>query len=389
MIDFSKVYLWIDASNCRDGGGVTHLSNILPFLETDWEIGPVKILCGSEQRGIFHKISPNALFPEIKELDDVKWRRLIWQRYGLPKLIEGDSNPGILFVPGGLNPCILPPNAGSVVMYQNSLPFDARESLRYGLSRALLRLVALRLGQFSSFKKADGVIFLSQFAQRTISRLFPAVTEKSMIIPHGIVDFFRCPPKVKSSQPMKLLYVSTVDMYKHQWQVVKALRILVDRGYKDLHLDLIGGAYPPALKNLKRTIGKLAISDNVSIIGKVPYEELPQLYRDADIFVYASSCENLPNILLEAMASGLPMACSNREPMPEVAQDAALYFDPEQPDAIASAIEKLLLDPALRQCLSKKAFDLAGEYSWEQCGHKTAAFLRATWERKKEALSLN
>ena len=75
----------------------------------------------------------------------------------------------------------------------------------------------------------------------------------------------------------------------------------------------------------------------------VPHEKVHELHSTADIFVFASSCENMPNTLIEAMAAGLPIACSNRGPMPEVLQDAGVYFDPEVPSSIAEAIENLLL----------------------------------------------
>ena len=61
----------------------------------------------------------------------------------------------------------------------------------------------------------------------------------------------------------------------------------------------------------------------------IPYHELHSEYKDADLGVFASSCENLPIILIEKMASGLPIACSNKGPMPEVLGSAGVYFDPE------------------------------------------------------------
>ena len=121
----------------------------------------------------------------------------------------------------------------------------------------------------------------------------------------------------------------------------------------------------------------------INTLGKINHEDLPNIYQQADIFVFASSCENLPNILLEAMASGLPIACSDRGPMPEVAKDAAVYFDPENPFSIADAVEKLIRDPELRFRYARRAFGLASEYSWDRCGKKTAEFLYGVWEQKQ------
>jgi glycosyltransferase involved in cell wall biosynthesis len=109
--------------------------------------------------------------------------------------------------------------------------------------------------------------------------------------------------------------------------------------------------------------------------GAVPFDELPGLYRQADAFVFASSCENLPNILLEAMASGLPIACSNLGPMPEVLGDAGAYFHPEHPAEIASALQQLFEQPEVRNRLAHAALARARHFSWKRCADETFSFL--------------
>jgi glycosyltransferase involved in cell wall biosynthesis len=91
--------------------------------------------------------------------------------------------------------------------------------------------------------------------------------------------------------------------------------------------------------------------------------------------VFASSCENLPNILLEAMASGLPIACSNRLPMPEVLGPAGVYFDPLRPRQIEDALRQLFHDAQLRRHLAVAAFERAGQFSWSDCARDTFRFL--------------
>ncbi len=109
--------------------------------------------------------------------------------------------------------------------------------------------------------------------------------------------------------------------------------------------------------------------------GEVPHRELPHIYRQADLFVYASSCENMPNILLEAMASGLPIACSNCGPMPEVLRDAGLYFNPESHEQIAAAMKELVTDPIKRAESAALAYEYANQYSWKRCAHDIFSFL--------------
>jgi glycosyltransferase involved in cell wall biosynthesis len=109
--------------------------------------------------------------------------------------------------------------------------------------------------------------------------------------------------------------------------------------------------------------------------GAVPFESLHQHYQQADAFVFASSCENLPNILIEAMAAGLPIASSNRGPMPEVLGDAGVYFDPDSPHAIADALHRLALDDQLRLALAQRAWRQVQDYSWERCARETFGFI--------------
>ena len=143
-----------------------------------------------------------------------------------------------------------------------------------------------------------------------------------------------------------------------------------------VHLDLVGPAYPPALKRLQAALALLDPSGGfIRYRGPVPYSELPGVYHQADIGVFASSCENMPNILLEAMAAGLPIACSSRGPMPDVLGDAGAYFDPEQPAEIAEAVRSLIGDEGLRTKYARAAFQRSQTYSWERCAEETLAFV--------------
>ncbi len=86
----------------------------------------------------------------------------------------------------------------------------------------------------------------------------------------------------------------------------------------------------------------------------------------------------MPNILLEAMASGLTIASSSRGPMPEILGDAGVYFDPEAPASIAAAIERLLEDWQLGAALAEGARRRAGAYSWERAARDTLELIVRT-----------
>jgi len=109
--------------------------------------------------------------------------------------------------------------------------------------------------------------------------------------------------------------------------------------------------------------------------GAIRFSELHQAYLDADLGVFASSCENMPNILLETMAAGLPIAASSRGPTPEILGSAGEYFDPEQPSEIAAALRKLIASPGLRTERAGESYLAAQSYTWTRCASQTFAFL--------------
>jgi glycosyltransferase involved in cell wall biosynthesis len=202
------------------------------------------------------------------------------------------------------------------------------------------------------------------------------------VIPHGIDSRFRASPRVQepierysAARPFRLLYVSIVNVYKHQWHVVEAVARLRAQGLPVV-LELVGPAYGPALARLRETMHRLDPSgEAVEYVGPIAYEELHRRYRDADLFVFASSCETFGQIVTEAMSCGLPIACSNRAAMPELLGDAGVYFDPENPHDIACALRELINSPLRRETVAHAAFERARDYSWQKCASDTLQLL--------------
>ena len=140
---------------------------------------------------------------------------------------------------------------------------------------------------------------------------------------------------------------------------------------------MVGPSYPPALKRLEATKLRLdPAGEFVRYSGAVPHDQMHLHYLRADLSVFASTCESFAQIVTEAMLAGLPIACSNRGAMPELLGDAAVYFDPENPEDIASAVTRLIESPELRAANARAAFQHAQHYSWQACADQTFLFLR-------------
>ena len=151
-------------------------------------------------------------------------------------------------------------------------------------------------------------------------------------------------------------------------------------------LDLVGPAYLPALQRLSAVLNRVDVNRSwVRYHGAVKFDVLHHHYAQADLGLFASSCENMPNILLETMASGLPIACSDRGPMLEVLGAAGVYFNPEQPDDIARALRKLIDSPGLRMEMAQASYKCAQQYSWQHCANDTFEFLVKIVQRQHGA----
>lgn len=369
--------LGIDASNIRAGGGVTHLVELLRAARPEsYGFGRVIVWGGSET---------------LSQLEDRNWLskasdpllnralpyRSFWQRFKLKRLAEA-AGCSVLFVPGGSDTSGFKP---MVTMCQNLLPFEWRELRRYGLSWMSLKLGLLRFTQSRTFRKADAVIFLTQFSRDAVLRVLGVLSGKIAVIPHGVDPRFFCAPRLQRKpdefsavNPCRILYVSAVDVYKHQWHVIEAVAKLRASG---LHvaLDLVG---PPAsgFARLQAALSRFDPSGKfISYQDAVPYVELHDRYASADIGVFASTCETFGQILTEAMASGLPMACSNRSAMPGILGEAGVYFDPENPNSIAASIRRLIDSPELRTKMSQAAYERARQFSWSRCADETFALI--------------
>jgi glycosyltransferase involved in cell wall biosynthesis len=369
--------LGIDASNLRAGGGVTHLVELLRAAEPEAH-GVTRVVVWSGRRTLdLLPVRPWLTAVHEPMLDGPLPLRCWWQSTRLGPLARASCD--LLFVPGGSYGGAFRP---VVVMSRNLLPFEKAERDRYGWSWMHLKMLALRNLQSRTFRNADGTVFLSRYARTVVARA-SGLDGRQRIIPHGVGDSFFHPPRPQqplgaysADRPFTLLYVSTVDFYKHQWHVVDAVGRLRRDGLP-VALDLIGSAQPAALARLQAAIAAVDPEGAfVRYLGSIPHDDLAAHYHRADGLVFASSCENMPNILLEGMAAGLPIACTARGPMPEMLGQAGVYFDdPERPDEMARTLDAWLHDPLIRAQHAWSAFRRARQYSWTRCANETLSFL--------------
>ena len=140
---------------------------------------------------------------------------------------------------------------------------------------------------------------------------------------------------------------------------------------------IIAGHWDERYPQAKALVEQLNLRDAVRFIGPVQDADLPALYGGAEVFVFPSQYEGFGFPVLEAMACGVPVVCSNRSSLPEVAGDAALLCDPNDVGMLAHAIEQALADQDLRASLRQRGLARAAQFSWEQTALTTLKVYRS------------
>jgi glycosyltransferase involved in cell wall biosynthesis len=379
----NKFIIGIDASRNRSGGAQAHIIGILnSFLKLG--ISQLEIHIWSYQTLLDKLPASNFIFKHHNQnLEKNILHQINWQYFKLPKEAATFNCDILLYTDAGafINffPCI--------VMSRDMLSFEAGEMDRYPFSVKKLRLIALKYIQAWSLKKATGSIFLTNYASNVIQD-FTGELLNFKIIPHGVGDNFRqnnnkTELTLESNEIIKCIYVSNTAPYKHQWNVVEAISNLKLKGY-NVELLLVGGGEGEAQQRLIDAMAKHDYNkDFIKQMEFVKHNEIPELLLKSDIFIFASSCENMPNTLIEGMASGLKIACSSRGPMPEVLKDGGYYFNPENPKSISNAIEKIIKSPIESKAKALKALNYSNNFSWDRCAMETFDFLKSTYQKEK------
>lgn len=227
-------------------------------------------------------------------------------------------------------------------------------------------------------QKTDRIITVSNYVKKRVedSLLIPKVKIGAI---HSAQDerFGRVANrdltnKIKDDCHIKgdfLLYVGHIQPWKNLNRLIEAFALIKKRGIKE-KLVLAGGK-GWAIKEIETLTKELGLKGEVIITDFVPGDDLPLFYQAASAFVFPSLMEGFGIPVLESMACGTPVICSNVTSLPEVAGEAAIFFNPLDVPEMAEAIFRVLTDEGLRNDLIKKGFKRSKEFSWEKTAKET------------------
>lgn len=357
----------INGLHAKSGGGVTYLSNVLPYLAADQSL-ELHLFLDRQQYDLF-PVLPEAVRLHLQEMPTSLVKMLLWEQVALPILIR-EMKADVVFSPANYGPLLV---SRSIVMLRNALSvvqWERRLSKRmYWLGLAVMTGLSVLF--------ARRVIAVSQFARDSFMPFLPRfLCPEVEIIYHGIGKLYSADPEDRPRGDF-LLAVSDIYVQKNLHGLIEALVILQKRR-PSLRLLVAGQILDPDYyAMLVRKIEIAGLTGQITFLGSVTPDRLLELYRSCTAFVFSSTVETFGNPLVEAMACGAPIVCSNSAAMPEVLGDAGLYFDPTDCVDMADKIDRVLSDPDLARTLAEKGLKRAKSFSWSECAAKTIAVIKA------------
>jgi glycosyltransferase involved in cell wall biosynthesis len=236
-------------------------------------------------------------------------------------------------------------------------------------------------------RRSDRVIADSQSTRDDLVELVGVGPEQIDVVPLGLGALPRWPPLPEAqtrahfglgARPV-LLSVSAKRPHKNLLALIGALArippadrpVLVIPGYPTTHEG-----------ELRTRASALGVQEDVRLPGWVSGAELEGLWAITRAFVFPSLYEGFGLPVLEAMARGVPVACSNAASLPEVAGDAALLFDPCDERAMADALRRVLDDSSLREMLRARGLARAARFTWERTAAATLSSYQAALTRQ-------
>jgi len=300
--------------------------------------------------------------------------RILWEQMVLP-VSAARRRVEVLFNPGFTSPILA--SCPTVTVFHDLQHKRYPEHFRW------FDLPFWRLLLYGSVRRSSLLIADSESTRADLLRFYRVDDSKVRLAPLGVdPEFFeigRRRHRDRQGAPY-LLCVSTLHPHKN---LDRLLRAFADFHAVRPHFRLvIAGLRGFYARDLEQLRNSLHLKDAVSFTGWIPRQQLYKLFADATAFLYPSTFEGFGMPLLEALAAGLPTACSNIEPLARNAVDAALKFDPNNTSAIYDAMLRITEDAPLIDRLRQEGPIRAAEFSWEATARATLEALAAAAERR-------
>jgi glycosyltransferase involved in cell wall biosynthesis len=223
-------------------------------------------------------------------------------------------------------------------------------------------------------KKADCVVTISETSKADITYFYHYPVDKIFVVPPGIeIEEVRFDAHVKKELFDKLkiksrfiAYIGNHERYKNIGRLLEAFKIISsDSKFNDVSLILIG-KYDKHIRETIQKIEELQLGKKVILTGYVDKSELNILLKESELFVLPSLYEGFGIPLVEAMSMGVPVVTSNISSMPEVVGDAGMVFDPQNSNAMADIMKRVLLDDELKNKMIQRGLERVKTFDFKK-----------------------
>lgn len=305
------------------------------------------------------------------DISDTKLSEKIWHFKNLNSFIKKQKYDAVIY-PAGID--LLPPvfTVPSILVIQGLLSADLGTIAKMGLKRTL--------------KNAAGIISPTKYIKTDLSQ-FGVSESKVKVIYNGIDSSLFKPINSDEDkvliQPFAIqkpyiIYASRIThAQKCHVELIKAFSIFKKQTGSS-HRLVIAGSDGDNSEAVHNAVIQSGFSSDILLTGYFPHESLPQLYSSADLCVFPSMIEGVGLPVIEAMACGVPVACAKAGALPEVAGDAAIFFNPKNPEEIAEAISSLVdsdENAPMRKTAIDRGFEWVKQYNWESTANQTIRYM--------------
>ena len=296
-----------------------------------------------------------------------------WTQIGLASEMM-KNKPDVLFIPAYAVPQIHP---AKTIVTIHGLEFKYFPEC-YSLKERFI----LELNTKLSIKLASKIITPSESTKNDLVKFYKVDDSKISVVYHGTGSqkFIKSKVHKVKSDEFNILFIGRLEKRKNIVNLIKAFELFKNqlrRRHSRMSPSqlILSGKKGFGFQEIKKTIQESLYKKDIILKDYISEKEKDELYKNADLFVLPSFYEGFGLPILEAMSYGVPVVCSNNSSLPEVTGDAGLFFDPNNIQEIAEAINKIFNDDDLRNKMIEKGFENVERFSWEKCVRETVGVL--------------
>ncbi len=374
MICFFAMKVGIDTFGCDNGrsGRGSYLVSLINAIPDDsqltWE------LFGPEIDRYTYTVEKALPFSSVHLPDSLNMERL-WHIWSCNAFAKKRVYDVVLYAAG---PQLLPVSykRPGIVIVNDILSLFLKNE-----DSSLYRKLVVK-----SLEKADCIIAGSDYIRQDIEQC--KIKLRRLEVVYSGIDHAIFTPLGKSENSIVdikpfaikkpyLIYPSRMQgKTKRHVELIKAFSLFKEQTHLPHRLVIAGseGKYSETVRNAALTS---AFASDIFLTGYFPHENFGDLYRNADACIFPSVSEGVGLPVMEAMACGLPVACSSSAALPEIAGDGAVYFDSDNIEDMASCIGRIVQDTGLRETLMHNGLNKAKTYSWEKTAERTLEIIKS------------